>query len=51
MHWLQFIAYFLCALLFFGLISMALGKAFDMIDEKRARKFEEKVNRYRRGTR
>jgi|RhiMetStandDraft_4_1073278.scaffolds.fasta_scaffold771649_2 hypothetical protein len=51
MHWLQFIAYFLCMLGVFYAFWKTLDKAFDKIEERRAHHFEEKVDRYRRGHR
>jgi len=51
MHWLLFIAYFLCFLAFFTFMWWAIGKGLDRMDERHARHFEEKVDRYRRGHR
>lgn len=51
MHWLQFAAYFVCMLLFFAGVWFGCQKVYDHIDEKHARRFEEKVDRYRRGHR
>ena len=48
MHWLEFLAYFCVILVFFGSVWMLTGRALDRLDEREKRKFEEKVDRYRR---
>jgi ABC-type nickel/cobalt efflux system permease component RcnA len=48
MHWLQFIAYFLIALVFFAAVWKGLDKAFNAFEDRQDRRFEEKVDRYRR---
>lgn len=51
MHWLQFLAYFLIVLGLLVAFWKGLDKAFDALEDRRDRRFKEKVDRYRRGNR
>lgn len=51
MRWLEFIAYFVILLIWFAGLWCTLGKAFDKLEDRQDRRFEEKVDRYRRGHR
>lgn len=47
----EFVLYFSLAFFFFVTVSIIVIKILDKIEEKRARRFEQKVDRYRRGNR
>jgi type II secretory pathway component PulJ len=45
----KFLVYLLLALAFFTTVSLVAMKALDKIEERRQRRFKQKVDRYRRG--
>jgi hypothetical protein len=51
MTWAEFFFYLVVMLFFFSAFWKALDKFFDSVEKRNARKFEEKVDRYRRGNR
>jgi len=51
MHWLQFLLYFLVVLAIFFGFWKGLDRAFNALEDRQDRRFEEKVDRYRRGHR